>query len=106
MKIKLALARERQTPVDVLITADSTARVEDVARALESRDDPMRLPNPTLQVAPPGGEVYQLDPTAMLGDVPIGSGFDATLVNANADAYRQSGAVGAIMTILSGPNAG
>ncbi len=106
MRIKLALTRDSQPAVDVLITADATARVEDVARELEPSDGPTRLPNPTLQVASPGGEPYQLDPTALLADAPIGSGFEATPVNASAEAYRQGTSVGAIMLIHSGPQAG
>ena len=106
MKIKLALAKEGEPPVDVVITADSTARVEDVARALGSQGDQARLPNPTLHVAPPGGEPYVLDPTLPLGDAPIGSGYEAIPVNATADSYRRGGSVRAIMTIRSGPNAG
>ena len=106
MKIKLALAKEADRAVDVVITADSTARVEDVARALNSQDDQVRLPNPTLHVAPPGGEPFVLDPTLPLGDAPIGSGYEAIPVNATADSYRKGGSVRAIMTIRSGPNAG
>jgi len=105
MKIKLALRRESAPSVDVIVTADATASVEDVARSLV---DPTRIPpsvTPTLLVAPPAGEPVQLDPTALVGDAPLGSGFDATVVQATPEAYA-SGEAAAVMQILTGPEAG
>ncbi|RKT35936.1 S-DNA-T family DNA segregation ATPase FtsK/SpoIIIE [Microbacterium sp. AG1240] len=106
MKIKLALRREAAAPVDVIVTADATATVEDVARSLA---DSSRIPasvTPTLLVAPPGEEPAQMDPTALVADAPLGSGFDAAVVAATADAYASSGATAAVMQILSGAEAG
>jgi len=106
MKIKLALRREAAAPVDVIVTADATATVEDVARSLA---DSSRIPasvTPTLLVAPPGEEPTQMDPTALVADAPLGSGFDAAVVAATADAYASSGATAAVMQILSGAEAG
>ena len=106
MKLKLALRREAAPSVDVIVTADATATVEDVARALV---DPARIPataTPTLLVAPPAGEPVQLDPTALVGDAPLGSGFDASVVPASAEAYASGGETAAVMQILNGPEAG
>lgn len=106
MKIKLALRREAAAPVDVIVTADATATVEDVARSLA---DSSRIPasvTPTLLVAPPGEEPTQMDPTALVADALLGSGFDAAVVAATADAYASSGATAAVMQILSGAEAG
>ncbi|WP_374313883.1 hypothetical protein, partial [Microbacterium sp.] len=61
MKLKLGLRRGVGSTVDVLVTADSTATVQDVARAL-AEGDALAAPGgvnasavPTLLVASPAG---------------------------------------------------
>ncbi len=110
MKLKLGLRRGVGSTVDVLVTADSTATVQDVARAL-AEGDALAAPGgvnasavPTLLVASPAGRPVQLDPSASIADAPIGSGFDASIVPAATSA---DGAVtAAVMRIHSGPEAG
>nr|WP_254359527.1 hypothetical protein [Microbacterium hominis] len=111
MKLKLGLRRGAGAAVDVLITADATATVEDVARAVAAGDALASAGAvnaggvPTLQVAPPAGHPVQLDPRALIAEAPIGSGFDAAVVPAPAGAAG-GGATAAIMQIHSGPEAG
>lgn len=106
MKIKFALKRPAASNVDVLVTSDSTATVEDVARALDIGENVDANATPTLRVAPPDGDLIELDPTSHLGDAPIGSGFDAEIVPASISAYRASDSVAAIMQVHTGPDAG
>jgi S-DNA-T family DNA segregation ATPase FtsK/SpoIIIE len=73
------------------VTADSTATVEDIARAIAD-NDPLssqlaRAPHAalTLAVAPPtSSEPVVLAPDLLIGDAPIGSGFNAAVVVARA----------------------
>ncbi|WP_404431219.1 FHA domain-containing protein [Microbacterium lacus] len=112
MKLKLALRRGDNQPVDVLVTADSTATVNDVARALAegaAAEPGTRKAGvvPTLVVTPPAGQPVQLDPGSLIADVPIGSGFDAAIVSSAAGAEAHApGAVAAVMRVHSGPHAG
>ncbi len=110
MKLKLGLRRGAGSAVDVLITADATATVEDVARALAT-GDPLAAPGavnasavPTLLVAPPAAAAVQLDPAALVADAPLGSGFEASIVPAVAAAT--AGVTAATMRIHNGPEAG
>ncbi|WP_022889708.1 FtsK/SpoIIIE domain-containing protein [Agromyces italicus] len=111
MKLKLGLRRQQGAPVDLVITADATATVGDVARAIATNDPTSPLigaaSGVTLAVAPPtSSEPVVLDPQVLIGDAPIGSGFNAAVV---AHAPRPSGAAAAaiaVMRILSGPDAG
>lgn len=91
MRIKLALDRASGGPVDIVVTADATATVGDVARCVADTD-PM---NPdafvdvdvTLRVAPPGrSELTTLDPSTPIGEAPIGSGFTAVVADARTRA--------------------
>ncbi|MFJ6651272.1 FtsK/SpoIIIE domain-containing protein [Microbacterium sp. NPDC091313] len=106
MKLKLSLRRDAAPEVDVIVTADATATVEDVARALVDTTRVAPTVTPTLLVAPSGDEPVQLDPTSLVADAPVGSGFEATVVAATAEAYAASGATAAVMHILNGPEAG
>ncbi|MFB8387760.1 FtsK/SpoIIIE domain-containing protein [Microbacterium sp. NPDC055910] len=111
MKLKLSLRRGVGTSVDVLVTADSTATVQDVARELSDGDSLAQgsavnaSAVPTLLVAPPAGEPVHLDPATPIGDAPIGSGFAASVVPA-APGADGSTATAAVMHILNGPDAG
>ncbi len=111
MKLKLSLRRGVGSSVDVLVTADATATVQDVARAL-AEGDALAAPGsvnasevPTLLVAPPAGQPVHLNPAMPIGDAPIGSGFDASVVPALATG-ADAAATAAVMRIHNGPDAG
>lgn len=115
MKLKLGLRRQAGAPVDIAVTADATATVEDIARTI-AENDPLsshlaRDPHAalTLAVAPPtSSEPVVLQPELLIGDAPIGSGFNAAVI-----AHAPSASVGgdraapaAILHVRSGPDAG
>lgn len=114
MKVKLTLSRRGAAPVDVVVTADSTATAADVARHLAT-SDPARCEAVawddvlTLAVAPPGeGELKNLDPAVHMGEAAIGSGFRAAVVNLGpAGAVPDDGrrVVGRLLAV-EGPLAG
>ena len=111
MKLKLSLRRGVGSSVDVLVTADATATVQDVARALAD-GDALAGPGgvnasdvPTLLVASPAGQPVHLNPAMPIADAPIGSGFDASVVPALA-AGMDAAATAAVMRIHNGPEAG
>ncbi|MFF2387779.1 FtsK/SpoIIIE domain-containing protein [Agromyces sp. NPDC058104] len=111
MKLKLGLRRQQGAPVDLVITADATATVGDVARAIATNDPSTAVlgsvSGVTLAVAPPtSSEPVVLDPQVLIGDAPIGSGFNAAVV---AHAPRPNGATAeavAVMRVHSGADAG
>lgn len=114
MKLKLGLRRQAGAPVDIAVTADSTATVEDIARAI-AESDPLsshlaRDPHAalTLAVAPPtSSEPVVLQPELLIGDAPIGSGFNAAVIaHAPAAAGGDRTAPAAILYVRSGPDAG
>lgn len=111
MKLKLSLRRGVGSSVDVLVTADATATVQDVARTLAD-GDALAAPGgvnasdvPTLLVASPAGQPVHLNPAMPIADAPIGSGFDASVVPALAPGM-DAVATAAVMRIHSGPDAG
>jgi len=111
VKLKLSLRRGVGSTVDVLVTADATATVQDVARALAD-GDALAAPGgvnaseaPTLLVAPPAGQPVHLNPAMPIADAPIGSGFDASVVPALATGV-DAAATAAVMRIHNGPDAG
>ncbi|MBU4465500.1 MAG: FHA domain-containing protein, partial [Actinobacteria bacterium] len=110
MKLKLGLHRGSGSAVDVIVTADSTTTVEDVARAL-AESDPFAAPGavnasdrPTLVAGPPAAPPVHLDPLSLIGDAPLGSGFEASVVP-SAPAHVD-GATAATMRIHNGPEVG
>lgn len=115
MKLKLGLRRQAGAPVDVVVTADSTATVEDIARAIAD-NDPLsshlaRVPQAalTLAVAPPtSSEPVVLQPELLIGDAPIGSGFNAAVVAHAPRTASQGGSAraAAILHVRSGLDAG
>ncbi len=117
MKVKLTLRRHSGSIVDVVVTADSTATVEDIARTI-AETDPYSSSRPlsgrsalTLSVAPPTSDVLvPLDPEALIGEAAIGSGFIAavTPVETRGDGGESSRAdrIAAILRVHSGPDAG
>ena len=81
MRVKLTLRRPAAPLTDIVVMADSTATVADVARQIASTDPTRSIPaSPadvlTLSVAPPTSEqLTMLTPDLLVGDAPIGSGF-------------------------------
>jgi S-DNA-T family DNA segregation ATPase FtsK/SpoIIIE len=114
MKLKLGLRRHSGSPVDVMVTADSTATVQDIAHAILTNDpQTARLGGAavvgvvTLAVAPPTStEPTMLDPELPIGDAPIGSGFNAAVVPHSPRSARASEGAAAVMRVVSGPDAG
>lgn len=91
MRLKLTLHRQAGDPVDIVITADSTATAGDVARHV-ALADPTRSTAVaegdvlTLAVAPPTADrLVPLQPDVPIGEAPIGSGFAASIVNYGPD---------------------
>lgn len=116
MRLKLTLQRPDHTQTDIVITADTTATVHDVARRIVETD-PQRAYGVggdddvlTLSVAPPTGDVAEaLEPTMLISEAPVGSGFLATVVNLGHQWHRarfDEGAPIAVMTIVAGPGVG
>ncbi|WP_300679207.1 FtsK/SpoIIIE domain-containing protein [Nocardioides sp.] len=105
MKVKLTLHRHTGEATDVVVTADSTATVHDVARRIAESDPVGSLaagPRDvlTLAVAPPTAE--RLEPlvsTLPIGEAPIGSGFMAAVINLGPQA-AESGAGGEVVGAL------
>ncbi|MCW4458977.1 FtsK/SpoIIIE domain-containing protein [Microbacterium sp. MPKO10] len=109
MKLKLVLRRENGSTSDVVVTADSTATVGDVARTF-LHDDPNLALAPwagedvTLAASSPdGSQRVTLDPGSPIGEAALGSGFDVAIVDS---ATRTDETAAAVLTILSGPDAG
>lgn len=118
MKVKLTLHRPTTEATDVVITADSTATVEDVARQIALADPARSIAfaegdTLSLAVAPPTEQqLVQLQPDALIAEAPIGSGFHTQVVNLGADARRRGGPAGsaleaiAVLRVIAGPLAG
>jgi DNA segregation ATPase FtsK/SpoIIIE, S-DNA-T family len=94
MKVKLTLHRPTVAPTDVVITADSTATVADVARQIALADPVSsiafgELDTLTLAVAPPTEQqLVELQPDVLVAEAAIGSGFHAQVVNLGANPRR------------------
>ncbi|MFP5251426.1 MAG: FtsK/SpoIIIE domain-containing protein [Actinomycetes bacterium] len=118
MKVKLTLHRPSTEATDVVITADSTATVEDVARQIALADPARSIPcsdadTLTLAVAPPTEQaLVQLQPDALIAEAPIGSGFHTQVVNLGAAGAQRGGRAGtaleavAVLRVVRGPLAG
>ena len=115
MRLKLTLQRRDGDRTDIVITSDTTATVQDVARRI-AEADPTRSyavgPRDvlSLHVAPPTSSTFQLlEPDMLISDAPVGSGFVAAVANLGADfvTTRRAGAPpAAILTVVAGPFAG
>ncbi|WP_105566204.1 FtsK/SpoIIIE domain-containing protein [Microbacterium halophytorum] len=114
MKVKLTLHRDAADPVDVVVTADSTATVGDVARHI-AESDPARTIRAedgdvvTLAVAPPTAERMEpLQPDIPISEAPIGSGFAASVHNLGpvGTALFEGRATVAMLRAVDGPLAG
>ncbi|MFM9919053.1 FtsK/SpoIIIE domain-containing protein [Lacisediminihabitans sp. H27-G8] len=116
MRLKLTLRRASGVTDDIVVTADASASISDVAatiarldpHAAAAKPDPQRVL--TLHATLPGQtEALLLPPDAPLGEAWIGSG--ATVSIADAGTYYQPPASGkaptiATLTVVSGPDAG
>lgn len=115
MRVKLTLRRPAAPLTDIVVMADSTATVADVARQIASSDPTRSIPaSPTdvltLSVAPPTSEqLTMLTPDLLVGDAPLGSGFLAEVVNLgpNRASVGTAGArPAAVLTVVAGPATG
>jgi S-DNA-T family DNA segregation ATPase FtsK/SpoIIIE len=113
VKVKLSLRRQSGSMVDIVVTADSTATVEDVARSI-AETDPMSSsrvhassPVLTLSAAPPTSDaLVALHPDALIGEAEIGSGFIVSVTPLASRAQAGGTAVAAILRVHAGPDAG
>ncbi|MGI6878952.1 FtsK/SpoIIIE domain-containing protein [Microbacterium sp. gxy059] len=111
MKVKLTLHREGVDPVDIVVTADSTATAGDVARYIAEADPDRTIdadPDDvlTLAVAPPTADRLEpLQPDAPMGEAPIGSGFAAAVHNLGPDHSRavDGRQIVAVLRAVDGP---
>ncbi|NLP84095.1 FHA domain-containing protein [Microbacterium sp. CFH 90308] len=115
MRLKLTLQRRDEKHTDIVVTSDTTATVQDVARRIVEADPARDVVASaqdvlTLRVAPPTSSAFQLlEPDMLISDAPVGSGFVASVVNLGADyvSSRRAGApAAAILYAVAGPFAG
>ncbi|MFE6736618.1 FtsK/SpoIIIE domain-containing protein [Microbacterium sp. NPDC057650] len=115
MRVKLTLRRPGAPLTDIVVMADSTATVADVARQIAVADPQRSIrvgagDTLTLSVAPPTSDSPEvLNPDLVVGDAPLGSGFLAEVVNLGPDRVATgfgSARPVALLTVLSGPAAG
>ena len=115
MRVKLTLRRPAAPLTDVVVMADSTATIADVARQIATTDPARSIAAApadvlTLSVAPPTSEqLTMLNPDLLVGDAPIGSGFLAEVVNVGPNRVSVGGAgtrPAAVLTVVAGPAAG
>ncbi|WP_137845693.1 FtsK/SpoIIIE domain-containing protein [Microbacterium sp. 2FI] len=113
MHVKMSLYREDGSAQDVLVTAEPTATVRDVASRIAAAD-PRRSYDPnrryTLQTASPIDPEWRLlPPDAVIGEEWLASGLSVALV-AESDAAdilpTLHAGVTATVTVLSGPQTG
>ncbi|WP_405373035.1 MULTISPECIES: FtsK/SpoIIIE domain-containing protein [unclassified Microbacterium] len=115
MRLKLTLQRRESRLTDIVVTSDTTATVHDVARRIVETD-PAReiLAGPddvlTMTVAPPtSSDHVLLDPSMLISDAPVGSGFVATVVNLGPGYTPDrtgGGPAAAVLHVVGGPLAG
>ncbi|MGO1775005.1 MAG: hypothetical protein ACTHYY_06270, partial [Agrococcus casei] len=116
MRLKLTLLRDDADPCDIVVTTDSTATVEDVAREVHDADPRQLTAAPdeqvlSLAVAPPTQEeLLPLPFDVKIGDAALGSGYTAKVVSVGTNRDRRSvsrtaDAV-AVLRVVSGPDAG
>ncbi|WP_136040486.1 MULTISPECIES: FtsK/SpoIIIE domain-containing protein [unclassified Microbacterium] len=115
MRVKLTLRRPAAPLTDVVVMADSTATIADVARQIATTDPTRGIvaaPEDvlTLSVAPPTSEqLTMLNPDLLVGDAPIGSGFLAEVVNVGPNRVSVGSASlrpAAVIRVIAGPAAG
>lgn len=111
MKLKVTL-NSAPALIDVVITCDAAATVEDVSRAIrlaDPRQPPVRatdLPRLTLAVtAPSFGHEVQLPPDKPLSEAAIGAGYLVRVAVPEPDRTDPRG-VAAVLRVLRGPDEG
>lgn len=111
MKLKLSYRRPSGSTVDLVITADSTATVADVARSIADSDpyaDHNSIPADaplTLAVAPPTStSPVALPADALIAEAEIGSGFVARVRQVATS--RRDDSIVAVLRVEDGPDAG
>ena len=111
MKLKVTL-NSAPALIDVVITCDAAATVEDVARAIrlaDPRQPPVRardLPRLTLAVtAPSFGHEVQLPPDKPLSEASIGAGYRVRVAVPEPERTDPRG-VAAVLRVLRGPDEG
>ncbi|MFV0408056.1 MAG: FtsK/SpoIIIE domain-containing protein [Propioniciclava sp.] len=114
MRVKLTLRRPGAPLTDIVVMADSTATVADVAEQIAATD-PLRSiqahPGHTLSLAvaaPTSTTVETLSPDLLVADAPLGSGFLAEVTNLGHRAATTPGGAqpAALLTVRSGSTAG
>ncbi|WP_066043320.1 FtsK/SpoIIIE domain-containing protein [Herbiconiux solani] len=112
MRIKATLRRPGGSTSNLVITADATASVGDIADAIYVADPQRSGEAPTqkltLQISASSGEQRVADPASNLLDAGVRSGSVLDLVQAS-EGYVSPGASGpaaATLRVLSGPDAG
>ncbi|GGH42234.1 FtsK/SpoIIIE domain-containing protein [Microbacterium album] len=111
MRIKLTL-RRAERPVDLVVTADATATVGDVARALHDADPLSSAPTGealTLTVSDAGAgpaAARVLDPATTLAESGLLSGASVALSRSVSHIARGSRPAVAQLRVTSGPDAG
>ena len=115
MRLRLTLQRRNAQHIDIVVTADTTATVQDVARHIVETD-PARetIASPgdvlTLKVAPPTSSTFtMLSPETLISDAAVGSGFVASIVNLGEDyvsTRTNGGPPAAVLSIVAGPLVG
>lgn len=115
MRLKLTLQRRDGNTTDIVVTSDTTATVNAIARRIVEADPARELiADPrdvlTLSVAPPtSAEFTMLDPALPISDAAVGSGFIAAIVNLGSDYVPTRGAgapAAALLLVVGGPLAG
>jgi S-DNA-T family DNA segregation ATPase FtsK/SpoIIIE len=115
MRLRLTLQRRNAQHTDIVVTSDTTATVQDVARHIVETD-PARETSAsprdvlTLKVAPPTSSTFtMLPPETLISDAAVGSGFVASIVNLGEDYVSSrtvSGPPAAILSVVAGPLVG
>ncbi|SFC85325.1 DNA segregation ATPase FtsK/SpoIIIE, S-DNA-T family [Nocardioides terrae] len=109
MKLKVTYRRASGADSEIVVVADASASVGDVARQLLDADpvssEKLHFSDKvTLAVALPGAQPVPLPPDRAIGEAQLASGFDVRVVDAVESAA--DGAAAALLRIESGPGQG
>lgn len=109
MKLRLTLERDQRDPVDVMLTADATATVADVAEFLHVADpgapeDAATPPDLTLALAGPPERGF--DPDTPIVDSGLRSGQRVRLARAGQQLLAERKQPVATLRVVEGPDAG
>lgn len=109
MKLKVAYRRGTGRVEDIVITTEATATLGDIARELLAADPEQGTFRPagdqvTLAVAPLGGTPTRLSGDRAVGESPIASGYEISVVDEIGP--QRGSADGAVIRVVAGPSAG